>query len=123
MSFHLVNPNDKSWTKSRYVIALGAYGWTRLLVWANSLDDALDESIDWACDNAKGLLCDNEVNEAYDLAIAEGHTEESAWEIATVDTTSGGNAGNRINSDHWHLLCENPDRATLKAIIAESERL
>lgn len=40
----LVNPSDKSWTKHRYILSFGAYGWTRLMVWANSVGDALDEA-------------------------------------------------------------------------------
>ena len=39
----LVNPTDRDWTKGRYVLAFGAYGWTRLMVWASSLEDALIE--------------------------------------------------------------------------------
>lgn len=38
----LVNPHDRNWTSSRFVLAFGAYGWTVLVCWANSLEDALD---------------------------------------------------------------------------------
>jgi len=111
-NLHIVNPSDKNWTSTRWVILMGAYGWTRCLVWANSLDSALDEAIDWAAENAPGLLCNDLVQEAYDEAIADGHSEEKAWEIATEDTTCGGNCGDRILSHEWSYI-EAPDRETL----------
>lgn len=59
-----VNSHDKSWTRHRYILWFGAYGWTRLMVWANSVSDALDEAADWMEENAPGLLDDNTVMEA-----------------------------------------------------------
>ncbi len=111
-----INGSDAYWTRHRYVLAFGAYGWTRLLVWANSLDEALDECIDWLAEHAPGLLCDENVNEDYREALAEGCGESEAWERATADTVCGGNAGNHILSHEWFILAEDPDRQTIKSI-------
>jgi len=120
MSFHAINSNDRDWTNHRFVLYFGAYGDTKLLVWANNLEDALDECIDWIVDNKPVLLCDEQVKEEYDRAIAEGKSEDEACEIAECDTTSGGNCGNRILSWEWGILAEDPDRATLKEIVANA---
>lgn len=113
---NLANPGDRDWTRHRYVLCFGAYGWTLVVVWANSLEGALDGAIDWIVDFAPGLLCDDEVAEAYQEAIASGMTEEAAWEEAEQDTTCGGNCGNRILSYQWGIVAEDPDRETLIAI-------
>lgn len=109
---NIVNPSDHDWCRKRYLFAFGAYGWTRCLVWANSLDDALDEAVDWLVDNAPGLLCDDAVADEYRLARAEGLDEDAARERATLDTTCAGNAGNYLNSWEWSVL-ENPSRKDL----------
>lgn len=105
---HYINPGDSDWTKQQYLLGLGAYGWTVVLVNANSLDDAIDETIDWCVDNAPGLLCDDEVNEAYNEAIAQGASQEKAFEEAQVDCICGGNCGNYMRSDDLHILIEAP---------------
>jgi hypothetical protein len=119
-AFVVVNPTDRYWTKHRYLLHFGAYGWTRLLVWANSLDDALDECVDWIADNEPGLLCDDSVNEEYDRAIADGLDEEAAHDSATVDTTCAGNNGHYLASWEWGIMFEDPTRQQLKALEAES---
>jgi hypothetical protein len=119
MSFHLVNPSDKDGAKHRYIIALGAYGWTKLLVWANSLDKAIELSIDWTADNEPGHLANEAVHDEYQNAIAEGLSEEKAQERAEVDIIQGDH-GNCMHSWEINLVVEDPDRATLKEIIANS---
>jgi hypothetical protein len=114
-----VNGSDRNWTKHRYILAFGAYGWTRLMVWANSLEDALDEAIDWIAENAPGLLCDDQVAEAYREAITEGKSEDEAHEIATEDTTCGGNAGHYILSWEWCIVAEDPSRAEVLSLMKE----
>lgn len=119
MEIVAVNGNDKSWTKHRYILAFGAYGWTRLMVWANSLDDALDVAIDWIAENEPGLLCDNEVKEIYDQAIADGKNEKTAMKEAEVDTTQAGNESHYLNSWEWSILARDPTRAQILALKAE----
>ncbi len=115
-SFVVVNASDKDWTKHRYVLAFGAYGDTKLLVYGNHLADAFDEAIDWIADNAPGLLCNAEVEEAYNAAVAEGQEEERAWESATVDTACGGNGGDYMHAWEWCIVAEDPSREELIAI-------
>lgn len=114
----IVNPSDRSFTKNRYILAFGAYGWTRLMVWANSVDSALDEAVDWIEDNAPGILCDDEVKSAYEEAVSDGKSEEEAMEIAEVDTTVAGNHGRYLHSWEWSILAENPTRAQIKELMA-----
>jgi hypothetical protein len=116
-SLVIVNPHDRDWTKHRYILWFGACGPTYLMVWANSLDDALDECIDHCEEHAPGLLCEEEVQEAYRDAIARGLSEDEAYERAEVDTTSGGNAGLHVRSDDWGIHSENPSRATILALL------
>lgn len=108
-----VNGSDRDWTRHRYILSFGAYGETLLMVWANSLDDALDECVDWIADNAPGLLADEQVAEAYNEAIAAGKSEEDAQAEAETDTTCAGNAGHYLLSYEWGIVAEDPDRATI----------
>jgi hypothetical protein len=119
-----VNGSDRDWTHHRYILWFGAYGWTRLMVWANSLDDALDECVDWIVEHAPGLLADETVQDEYKCelaeAVAEGLDEESAaeraQERAEVDTTCAGNCGHYLNSWEWGILAEDPTRAEILKI-------
>lgn len=115
----IINQSARAYTKSRFVLWFGAYGWTRLMVYANHLQDALDECIDWLVEHAPGHICDEQVTEAYREAIAEGKSENEAYETAEQDTISGGNAGNHILSYEWGIICENPTRAELREMIAQ----
>ncbi len=118
MQITIVNASDRSWTRHNFVLAFGAYGDTVLRVYANSLDSALDEAIDWIVDNAPGLLADEQVAETFQDAIARGMSEEDAQEEATQDTTCGGNCGNYILSQEWAIVAEDPSRTEIKALLA-----
>lgn len=113
MSLVSVNPTDSHWTRHTYILWFGAYGDTKLLLWANSLDDALDEAVDWLAENEPGQLCDNAVFEAYKESLAGGMSEEEAQEWAAQDTTQAGNYGNYILSHEWGIVAEDPDRETI----------
>jgi hypothetical protein len=129
MALILVNPSDRDWTEHDYVLCFGAYGWTKLRVWANSLEDALDEAVDWIADNEPGLLADDEVKEEFDrlcvergivdLAAAEDDVLCAIQEEAEIDTTIAGDAGHYLYSWEWGIVAEDPDRNTIKRIIEE----
>ncbi len=106
MTTYTINESDASWVKTRYVLGFDAYGETHLEVFANSLEKALDEAIDWIVDNKPGLLCDEQVNEAYHQAILGGASEEEALAHATIDTTVGGNEGHYVLSYEWCIISE-----------------
>ena len=99
----LVNPQSGStrYRERRFLVTLGAYGDTLLIVWARCDQDALDEAIDWCVDNEPGLLCDEAVADEYREAIAEGLDEDDARERAEVDTICGGNCGNYLRA--WEV--------------------
>lgn len=116
----LVNPTDRDWTDHRYVFALGAYGWTKVIVWANSLEDALDEVVDWCVDHAPGLLANDERDDAYREAIASGLSEHEAWDQAHEDFTIAGNCGDCIRGDEWHIVCEDPSRSEVLELLGRT---
>lgn len=105
-----VNGSDRDWTHHRYIFACGAYGDTLLMVWANSLEAALDEAVDWIADHEPGLLVDDAVNDAYREGIANGLSEEEAQEQAEIDTTCAGSSGHYLNSWEWTIVVEDPTR-------------
>lgn len=112
----LVNPTDRDWTTQNFILCFGAYGNTVLRVWANSLDCAFDEAIDYIAEFCPGLLYDEQVTEAYNEAIQNGMSEDEAMDEATIDMTIGGNCGNYIASWEWQIVCENPTRNDLKTL-------
>lgn len=52
----IVNPSDWTWTSHAYRFQFGAYGDTRLLVFANGLDSGLETAAEWLAENAPGHL-------------------------------------------------------------------
>jgi hypothetical protein len=116
VSFRVVNPGDKDWTSGRFLLWFGAYGDTKLLVWANSLEDALDAAVDWLETNAPGMLLGGvELEELHAAAVADGNGADQAWEVATADLTCAGNGGRYLPSWEWGLVSENPTRGELLA--------
>lgn len=111
----LVNPTDSHWTRHRFILAFGAYGDTVLMAWANSLEDALDECVDWIAANAPELLADDQVREEYERLLTEEPdlTDDCRWERACEDTMCAGNSGHYLLSWEWGIVAEDPDRATV----------
>ena len=60
-----------SWPHN-WIFAFGAYGDTYVRAWGTSLEDALEEAIDWLADHKPGLLADDHVADEYKRLIAEG---------------------------------------------------
>ncbi len=130
----IINPSDR-WPsvchrrQHTFILAFGQVSATYLMVYADHLQDAFDECIDWLVDHAPGLLCDDEVaeeyervfKEKYDEYLAAGKSEadaeedarSEAWDQSEVDTSCGGNASNRIMSDHWTIVAEDLTRKEL----------
>ena len=119
-----VNSHDRQWTRHRYILWFGAYGWTRLMVWANSVSDALDEAADWMEANAPGLLDDSTVMEAYndlrfdgDQAKLPFESDEDLWNEATQDMTPVGDS-HYIASWEWGVDAIDPTRLQIKRLLA-----
>ena len=117
MKINLVNPTDRSWTRNRYILWFGGCAPTYLMVWANSLENALDECIDWLAEHAPGHLMNDEVAEAYQNALNNGMDEDEANEAAVTDMTCGGNCCHYIASWEWGIVAENPTRQEVLSII------
>ncbi len=115
----IVNPGDRD-RASRFILCFGAYGWTKLMVWADHLEDALDEAVDWIAEHAPGLLADDQVNEEYNRLVAEGVSEEDAQEAASMDTTCAGNSGHYLLSWEWGIVVENPTRAQVLELMGRT---
>jgi len=117
-----VNENDQNVWRHNFILWFGAYRDTLLRVWANALDDALDEAIDWIRDNEPDMLSTDFVNEEFARLKLEREAEigrELSWEDdadnqeltdlmeeAEQDTTQGGNYGDYIGE--WGIAAEDP---------------
>lgn len=109
---HHVNGSDRGWTRHNYILWFGAYGATYMRVYANSLEAALDIAGDWIEENVPGLLCNELVEEAYNEAIADGESEEQAYETATADVTIL-DCNRYLLSYEWGIVAEDPTRETV----------
>lgn len=108
----------------RYLFTFGAYGWTRCIVWATSLDAALDEVVDWVMLCHPGLSCNDEVHEEFERIFAEKVAEgmgeeeatEKALEEAEIDTVRLGRNGDYFASLEVNYA-ENTSRALVKRLV------
>ena len=53
---YMANPTDRSWTRHRYILWFGACGATRVMVWANDLESAMEEAAEWLKEHAPGHI-------------------------------------------------------------------
>lgn len=132
----VVNPVERSWTRNRYVLWFGACGPTRLMVWANGLEDALEEAAEWLAENAPGLIMTHDSEElrslvreaceergiSYDDMPWRGDDDaQEAWndacDAATVDHTY--TESGWIPSWEWGICLEDPTRAELLEYAAD----
>lgn len=86
----LVNPLEiDAWQKpDLYAMHFGAYGNTRLLIWANTLESAIDPAVEWLAEYAPGHLSSEEdVAKLMEKVREEqpGIDDEAAYEKATAD--------------------------------------
>lgn len=119
----VANPSDKGFWKHTFVFAFGAYGWTKVLAYGDSMDSALDEAADWVEENAPGHMADDEVNEEYKRLIDEARNNnqdiededviEQIRSEAEVDTLQAGNASHYFHSWEVNVVAENPTREEL----------
>lgn len=115
----VVNHDSQPFTDHSYVLRFGGFteaGATYLLIYADSLGDALDEFIDWIREERPDSLADEQVTEQYNENIAAGMSEHDAISDAESDTTQGGNYGNYIHSEDWSLVAEDPSEESLQKI-------
>ena len=116
MNIKIVNFEDRHWTRDRFILQFGPYGDTRLMIFANNLQEAIDVAIDWIGENEPGLLANDQRDEAFLEARSEGMTEDEAWDCAGEDLTIGGNCGDCILSHEWAIIAENPTREQINGL-------
>lgn len=101
----------------KFVLWFGpAFAPIRLMVWARSLEAALDECVSWLEDHAPEVFCDDYVAKEYRRFREEGKSEEEARELAEQDTTIC-DGGHYIASEEWGIIFENPTRKELEAYL------
>ena len=100
----------------RYLLRMGS---KNLLIYARSLDDALEEAIEWCAEHSPGTLCDDEVAEAYQDALDDGMSDEQAMEIANQDVYNGDH-GHSIASESWGIYHEDPTRAQMLEFLGDN---
>lgn len=120
-SITIVNPRAKHGKRKTPSFVLwfstGGMSATHLLVYADNLDDALGECVDYLEEQGlEGFFADDEVAEAYSTLIAEGVDEDEAREEAEVDTLAAGNHGRYLRTGTWGVTAENPSPAQLREI-------
>lgn len=118
---HSVNPGNRSFTSGRWILWIGQCSPNYFYVHANSLEDALEETVAYVADDPTlvGLLCTEEVHEAYKDAIASGMSEEAAQEEAETDVTIC-DGGEYVRSDDWGYWVEDPSFGDIREL---AERL
>lgn len=125
----LLNPDMKQWHKHAYVLWFGSVGMTYLHVYADGLEDALEECAEWLAEHAPGhimkayseehidLIKDacGDAGIEYDPALFAGSSLDSELERVLQDaeadltyTESG-----YLTSYEWGISLEDPDAATL----------
>ena len=112
---YTVNPGDQGYTKNdkRFVLWFGPTN-TRLYAFGD-LEGALEACGEWIEENAPGLLANDHVDEAYHTALAEGWSQDDAWEQAYTDVTLL-DCGRSILSYEWGIVAEDPTREQLAEI-------
>jgi hypothetical protein len=134
----MINPTEKTYharygskTSNSYVLWFGAYGCTRLHVYARRLEDALEECAGWLLEHAPGLITPEgsdehkewikDACEARDVSYPEGFEaleDEQKWEICEeAETDQTRTESGFIASWEWGLCLENPTTAELYAFV------
>ena len=115
----IANGCDAETWRNLYCMWAGAYGDTRLFVWADSFDDAFEHLVEWLDDNAPGLFSKIDWDDAarehgfesmaaaleqhgndYDCAEIEAIRETAEMDMTTIGHTTLDN-GDCIPSWEW----------------------
>jgi hypothetical protein len=129
-SVYLANPSDRSWTRHRYVLWFGACGPTRVMVWANSLDDAIEIAAEWLADHApgnlipiwgeehKGLIAEACSDRGVDFATFDGLDDDAKSAITTdAEADLSMTESGFLTAYEWGIDMEDPTRAQLDAFL------
>lgn len=131
---HIVNPQDREFWKRHgevkcKVLWFGAYGWTRLLVYTDSWEDAIKECAAWLAEHAPGHIMAHSSDEhialikeacedagtTYEQAMADDDLMMRICESAETDLTY--TESGFLTSHEYGIALENPDTETLYQFI------
>lgn len=121
----IINPNDRNWTRHRFVLSFGAHAPTHLMVYANSLDDALEECGEWLLEHEPGHFHDPDYSgvateKACTQCIPNEVFCDDCQQVAVTDMTY--TESGWLLSWEWSITLEDPSRAEIKAFISELEK-
>lgn len=77
----MINPTERTWHDHSFVLWFGAYGWTRLHVYASSIEHALEECGAWLAEHAPGLITKPGSDEYNDLMREACEESNLAWPV------------------------------------------
>lgn len=129
----IVNPDQRDWARHRYVLWFGAYASTRLMIWANSLESAIEDAAEWLAEHAPGHLMAPNSPEYIDLlrdACKDHGIEwdpdrfyggidseiEAVIQDAEADLTY--TESGYLTSYEWGICLEDPTREDLASFVA-----
>jgi hypothetical protein len=97
-------PGSKGWSDdTQFELQFGAYGCTRVRVWADHLEDAFERAVEWLDDNAPGHLVSLELGDLKEaLTDVVGTGPEGETHVACDATTI---------SQFWDILGDDDDLA------------
>lgn len=122
-----INASDRTFSRNTFVLWFGQFGNVHAVIYADGIEDALEEGMEYIADERPGLLCNESVREEYQRLhrefVAEhgrepadgSRDEDHLREEAEADTTMDGQ-GNYISSDEWGIDTENPDPEVLREL-------
>lgn len=133
----MINPTERTFHSSRFdgsshefVLWFGAYGTTRLHVYARGLEDALETCAAWLADHAPGHIMAMGSDEHTDLCKEafedagipwtgeidwNDHAQDQAIQSAEADLTS--TESGFLTSYEWGIALENPSTEDLYAYV------
>lgn len=125
--YHIANPAEAWHVKRLFAFQFGAIGTTRVLVWARSMDDALEEAGEYLSEEYPGHLMAHdsaELREQYEMAAEEldldlddldEDDESKLHEEATTDLTY--TEAGYLNSSEWWVDDVHNDECLRNAMV------
>ena len=110
----IILTGESLWSEEKHMVHLtsGHFTWISFLAFG-SVEDSLDQVIDFLAEYHPGALYDEQVQEEFDRLKAEGASNDEAWEGSAIDMINGGNCGHWLLSEEVHFTFD-PSREDIK---------
>jgi len=109
-AIHVANPTERRFYRNSFLLRFGCVGCTYVLVYARSLEDALEEAASFLRETPMGAGHVQPLGStAEDLGLAP---EDDPWDCDSLTYTESG----WLDSDEWAIVAENPDAQLLRKI-------